>query len=50
MTSLKHYHLGCGESLQSNWAELQKLITKSYEARAESKRKPMVRAKQGKRH
>ncbi len=50
MTSLKHYHLGCGESLQSNWVELQKLISKSYETRAKLKPKPVTRAKQGKRH
>lgn len=50
MTNLKHYHLGCGESLQSNWVELQKLITTSYLNRAKSKWKPGLKLKPGKQH
>lgn len=50
MTSLKHYHLGCGESLQSNWVDLQKMITTSYVAWAKPKLKPASKSKKGKQH
>ena len=50
MTSMKHYHLGCGESLQSTCMELRKFIAKTYAARIQTKRNPVPRSKPGKQH
>jgi len=50
MTSLKHYHLGCGESLQSHCEELRKLMTTKFIAEFKSGLKPAVSSKKVKQH
>jgi hypothetical protein len=50
MTNLKHYHLGCGESLQSNRTELQKMIATRYTAEAKPKQKPGISLNKRKQH
>lgn len=50
MTSLKHYHLGCGESLQSNWTELQRLLKTTEIAKGKSQLKKKRNSKSGKQH
>jgi hypothetical protein len=50
MTSLKHYHLGCGESLQSSWTELQQVLKTTYVARVKPKRSTAPKLKPGKQH
>jgi hypothetical protein len=51
MTNLKHYHLGCGESLQSNWTELQRIIKTTYVVRTKAKWTSLpTKSKPGKQH
>ena len=50
MTSMKHYHLGCGESLQSSCKELQEFIRTAYVTRTKVRLKPARKPKQGKQH
>ena len=50
MTRLKHYHLGCGESLQSSWMELQRILNASYVARVKPKQNAVAKPKQAKQH
>lgn len=50
MTSLKHYHLGCGESLQSRQRELQTLVVTKVTDPLKTKRKPGARTAPGKQH
>jgi len=50
MNSLKHYHLGCGESLQSHREELRKLMTTKSIAEMKLGPKPAVSSKKVKQH
>ena len=50
MTRLKHYHLGCGESLQSSWMELQRILTASYANRVKPKQNAVLKSKRTKQH
>jgi hypothetical protein len=52
MNRIKHYHLhlGCGESLQSGWAELRILHKSAEDEAMKAKRKNMARVKPGKQH
>ena len=50
MTRMKHYHLGCGESLQSSWMELQRILNASYAARVKPKLNAVPKSKQAKQH
>jgi hypothetical protein len=50
MTSMKHYHLGCGESLQSSCKELQKLIRTTYLSSTKGRLNSVRKPKPGKQH
>jgi len=50
MNRMKHYHLGCGESLQSGWIELRILRRNDGDEAMKPKRKNMTRAKPAKQH
>jgi len=50
MNRMRHYHLGCGESLQSGWTELRLLHKSTAEEDVKVRRKTAPRGKQGKRH
>lgn len=50
MNSLKHYHLGCGESLRSHLWELCKLNTTDFVTVEKLKRKSAVTTKKTKSH
>lgn len=50
MTSMKHYRLGCGESLQSNWLELERVAKARSAQRAQPKLQLLRKLKQGKQH
>lgn len=50
MTRMKHYHLGCGESLQSHWSELQVFMKTTGIERGKPKFNNTRKSKSGKRH
>lgn len=50
MTRMKHYHLGCGESLQSNRAELLILVKTANADQGKTRLNRLPKAKPEKRH
>lgn len=50
MTNLKHYRLGCGESLQSDWLEIARQMKARQVARAKLKLTVQPKSRQGKKH
>jgi len=50
MTSLKHYRLGCGESLQSAWLELERVVKSRSALRVNSKVRVLPKPRQEKKH
>jgi hypothetical protein len=50
MNRMKHYHLGCGESLQSGWTELRILRRNDAEETVKQKPKNLATTKPGKQH
>jgi hypothetical protein len=50
MNRLKHYHLGCGESLQSSWLELQRIRNTPLAERVKPRLNTAPNSKQAKQH
>ncbi|MEJ2362266.1 MAG: hypothetical protein P8Z75_12705 [Gammaproteobacteria bacterium] len=50
MTRLKHYHLGCGEPLQSHHSELLLVVRTACTERPKPRISDLHKSKPGKRH
>ena len=50
MTRLRHYHMGCGESLQSSLSELQRLLERTYCTLSRSRLNAVTKTKRAKPH